>query len=80
MIYVITAVRDSVKHKRNNGGRKTEQGCTSSTMSVWLTNQPPVSIMILHLTNTRVHGFSFIFELASDNILKMDGVRHYKWS
>jgi hypothetical protein len=52
MIYVIVAVRGSVKHKRNNGGRKIEQGYTSSTMSAWLTNQSPASIMTLHLTNT----------------------------
>lgn len=53
-LFVNIVGRDSARHKQNNGGRRTGQGCTSSTMSAWLTNQLPVSIMTLHLTDIRL--------------------------
>ena len=54
LLFVNIVGRDSVRHKQNNGGRRIGQGCTSSTMSAWLTNQLPVSIMTLHLTDIRL--------------------------
>ena len=54
LLFVNIVGRDSGRHKQNNGGRRIGQGCTSSTMSAWLTNQLPVSIMTLHLTDIRL--------------------------
>jgi hypothetical protein len=47
------AGRDSARPRQNNGGRRTGQGYTSITMFGWLKNQPPVSIMRLHLGDIR---------------------------
>jgi hypothetical protein len=75
IIYVIAAVRGSVKHKRNNGGRKIEQGYTSSTMSAWLTNQLPALIMTLHLTNTKLSWTKRIlyYKRSPNHVLYREG-------